>query len=167
MKTQLRKKPAARPFFQYPRKWLLAALLFSQTLLAIDVYQFDTPQQEALYRHLTEELRCLVCQNQNIADSDADLAKDLRQEVAQFVKQGKTQEEIIDYLVQRYGDFVRYSPPVRIDTIVLWTLPFAVLLFGGWGLIRTIKANNQTNAAAIAKTHSQPTSADSPTEPDS
>ena len=167
MRTTFSKKAGIQRVFHQQKKWLLAALLFSQTLLAIDVYQFDTPQQEALYRHLTEELRCLVCQNQNIADSDADLAKDLRQEVAQFVKQGKTQEEIIDYLVQRYGDFVRYSPPVRIDTIVLWTLPFVVLLFGGWGLIRTIKANNRTNDAAITKTHSQSTSADSPTEPDS
>jgi cytochrome c-type biogenesis protein CcmH len=83
----------------------------------------------------------LVCQNQNIADSDAGLAKDLRNEVAKLVKSGQSQSEITDYLTVRYGDFVRYSPPVRIDTILLWVLPFLVLVIAASVLIFTIKRN--------------------------
>lgn len=119
-------------------------MLIVGSAAAIDVREFENPEQEALYQQLTEELRCLVCQNQNLADSDADLAKDLRDEVAELIKQGDERQQIIDYLVQRYGDFVRYSPPVRADTIALWVLPFAVLLLGAIGLTRSIqKARRQ------------------------
>jgi len=150
------------PFQRHGRQparhfWLLAiafsAWLLASTALAIDVHQFDTPEQEALYRQLTEELRCLVCQNQNIADSDADLAKDLRNEVAEFVKQGKSGEEITDYLVQRYGDFVRYNPPLRVDTVVLWTLPFVLLFLGAFVLVRSIRRAGQ---AAVARGAEKP-----------
>jgi cytochrome c-type biogenesis protein CcmH len=153
---------------RWPR--FLALLLFVALLVpaqAIDVHQFDTPEQEALYRQLTEELRCLVCQNQNIADSDADLAKDLRQEVAEFIKQGKSGQEITDYLVQRYGDFVRYNPPVRADTIILWTLPFALLIFGGLALLRAIRRSGKKNsqeALAEAETRPMDTNPDSNTD---
>ncbi len=135
-------KATATPVFSILS--LITALLFSHTTVpAIDVQHFDTPEQEALYRQLTKELRCMVCQNQNIADSDADLAKDLRQEVAKFIRQGKNKDEITEFLVHRYGDFVRYSPPVRIDTIVLWTLPFIVLLASAFALARKIRYANK------------------------
>jgi len=120
-------------------KILLTLLLLANTVLAIDIHEFETEQQRLDYQQLTEELRCLVCQNQNIADSDAGLAKDLRNEVAKMVKQDMSQVEITDYLAERYGDFVRYSPPMRADTIVLWVLPILVLLIAGFVLIRTIK----------------------------
>jgi len=123
------------------KKILLTFILISFNLFAIDIHEFETETQRLDYQQLTEELRCLVCQNQNIADSDAGLAKDLRNEVAKLVKSGQSQGEITDYLTVRYGDFVRYSPPVRIDTILLWVLPFLVLLIAATVLIFTIKRN--------------------------
>jgi cytochrome c-type biogenesis protein CcmH len=123
------------------KKTLLTLLLLANAVFAIDVHEFDNEQQRLDYQQLTEELRCLVCQNQNIADSDAGLAKDLRNEVAKMVKQGQTQEQITDYLVKRYGDFVRYNPPVRADTIILWVMPLLVLLIAIFMVIRTIKKN--------------------------
>lgn len=123
------------------KKTLLTLLILANTVFAIDVHEFANEQQRLDYQQLTEELRCLVCQNQNIADSDAGLAKDLRNEVAKMVKQGQSQEQITDYLVKRYGDFVRYNPPVRADTIVLWLMPLLVLLIAIFMVVRTIKKN--------------------------
>jgi len=127
------------------KKTLLTLLLLANTIFAIDIHQFETEQQRLDYQQLTEELRCLVCQNQNIADSDAGLAKDLRREVAKMVKQGKTQNQITDYMVVRYGDFVRYSPPMRADTIALWVMPLLVLLIAVFMMIRTIKKNSKNS----------------------
>ena len=128
------------------KKTLITILLIANTAFAIDIHEFKTEQQRLDYQQLTEELRCLVCQNQNIADSDAGLAKDLRNEVAKMVQKGMSQTEITDYLVERYGDFVRYNPPMRADTIVLWVMPLLILLIAGFIVIRTIKknANNTT-----------------------
>jgi len=91
---------------------------------------FTDPEQEARYQQLTLELRCLVCQNQNLADSDAPLAQDLRQEIYNMMQAGRTDDEIKQFLIDRYGDFVLYMPPVKSNTLVLWLMP-AVLLFGG------------------------------------
>ena len=123
------------------KKLLLTILLFANTVFAIDIHEFETEQQRLDYQQLTVELRCLVCQNQNIADSDAGLAKDLRNEVAKMVKQDMSQTQITDYLVERYGDFVRYSPPIRFDTIALWVMPLLVLLIAVFIVVRTIKKN--------------------------
>ena len=123
------------------KKLLLIIAFTSFSVCAIDIHQFETEQQRLDYQQLTEELRCLVCQNQNIADSDAGLAKDLRNEVAKFIKQGQNQEQITEYMVERYGDFVRYNPPMRTDTIILWLLPLLVFLIAVLILIRTIKKN--------------------------
>jgi len=79
---------------------------------------------------ISAELRCLVCQNQTIADSHAELAVDLKNQVREMVKQGKTRDDVVDYMVQRYGDFVRYRPPVKPTTYLLWVGPF-LLLAGG------------------------------------
>jgi cytochrome c-type biogenesis protein CcmH len=127
------------------KKTLLTLLLIANTVFAIDIHEFANEQQRLDYQQLTEELRCLVCQNQNIADSDAGLAKDLRNEVAKMVKQDMSQAEITDYLVKRYGDFVRYNPPMRADTIVLWVMPLIVLLIAVFMVIRTIKKNANTS----------------------
>lgn len=91
---------------------------------------FNTPEQQQRYDYLTKELRCLVCQNQNLAESHADLAQDLREEVQKMILAGKSNDEIIDYLVARYGDFVLYDPPVKESTWLLWFAPFVLLLAG-------------------------------------
>ena len=106
-------------------------LLFCPLLQAIEVYEFDNPEQEALYQQLTKELRCLVCQNQNLADSDAGLAKDLKDQVAEFVRAGKNAEAIKQYMIERYGDFVNYDPPMNASTAFLWFSPLLVFLLGG------------------------------------
>ncbi len=90
----------------------------------------EDPALEKVVNEISAELRCLVCQNQTIADSNADLAVDLKNQVRDMVKSGKTQEEIIDYMVQRYGDFVRYRPPVKTSTYLLWVGPFLLLFLG-------------------------------------
>jgi cytochrome c-type biogenesis protein CcmH len=92
----------------------------------------DTAEQQRL-KKLSEELRCLVCQNQTLADSNADLAIDLRRQVESMISAGRSDREIRDYMVQRYGDFVLYRPPMQGNTFALWLGPFAML--GGGALI--------------------------------
>lgn len=94
----------------------------------------EDPVLEAKVQTLAEQLRCLVCQNQNLADSHADLAIDLKNQVRAMLKQGLSEQEVIDFMVQRYGDFVLYKPPVKATTWLLWGGPF-VLLAGGLGLL--------------------------------
>ena len=91
---------------------------------------FASQQQQERFNKLTEELRCLVCQNQNLADSDAPLAHDLRREVHEMVLAGRTNQQIKQFLVTRYGDFVLYSPPVQKNTYLLWLGPLVLLLIG-------------------------------------
>ena len=91
---------------------------------------FDDPVQEQRYRELVEELRCLVCQNQNLADSHADLAQDLREEIHRMIQAGQSNEEIKVFMVARYGDFVLYRPPVKKTTWLLWGSPFLLLILG-------------------------------------
>lgn len=107
---------------------LLAGLLAMPAWAAIDPLQFDNPEQQARYRALIDELRCPTCQNQNIAESNAPLANDLRQRVHLMVTEGDTDNEIRAYMVQRYGDFITYRPPVKPLTWLLWFGPFIALL---------------------------------------
>ena len=107
-----------------------AATLFLMAATAIAQAPKDAAL-EARLKTLSEELRCLVCQNQTLADSTAPLAEDLRREVRELAQQGKTDAEIKQYLVARYGDFVLYKPPVKPTTWILWFGPFAFLLGGG------------------------------------
>jgi cytochrome c-type biogenesis protein CcmH len=111
---------------------LVIALLLPLTgSWAADIpFEFSDPAQEERYKGLLEELRCLVCQNQSLADSNADLAQDLRQEVYRMVLAGDSDERIIDFLVARYGDFVLYRPPIKPRTYLLWFGPVALLLLG-------------------------------------
>ncbi len=95
----------------------------------------EDPVVEQRLNKLAEELRCLVCQNESLAGSRADLANDLRREIRDLIKAGKSDKEIIDYLVQRYGDFVLYRPPVKSTTYLLWGGPFLLLVGGGLALI--------------------------------
>ena len=94
------------------------------------------PVAEKRLLKLSEELRCLVCQNQNIADSNAELAQDLRREIRTMIGAGKSDKEIIDFMVVRYGDFVLYRPPVKGTTLLLWGGPVVLLVFGIFILVR-------------------------------
>ena len=100
---------------------------------------FASQQQQERFNKLTEELRCLVCQNQNLADSDAPLAHDLRREVHEMVLAGRTNEQIKQFLVTRYGDFVLYRPPVQENTYLLWLGPLVLLLAGAWILRSSVR----------------------------
>lgn len=116
-------------------KRLLATLALGLALTgvaraAIDTYEFKDEAERERFRVLTEELRCPKCQNQNIADSNAPIATDLRREIYRMLEAGKSDDEIVDFLVARYGDFVRYKPPVNGRTLLLWYGP-AGLLAGG------------------------------------
>jgi cytochrome c-type biogenesis protein CcmH len=93
---------------------------------------------------LAENLRCLVCQNESLASSHAELAEDLRREVREQMAQGKSDQEIIDYLVARYGDFVLYKPPVKSYTVLLWFGPFALLLIGAGVLVFQLRKRRRT-----------------------
>jgi cytochrome c-type biogenesis protein CcmH len=95
---------------------------------AIPIHTFQSPNQELQYKSLLEILRCPKCQNQNIADSDATIAVDIRAKVYELTLAGKTQSEIIDYMVERYGDFVSYRPPIRSNTFLLWLLPILIFI---------------------------------------
>ena len=99
----------------------------------------EDPALEARLKGMSQELRCLVCQNSTLADSDAPLAEDLRNEIRTQMRAGKSDQEIVDYLVARYGDFVRYRPPVNSNTALLWFGPFLLLLIGGFVLYRALK----------------------------
>lgn len=99
----------------------------------------QNPAVEARLQHLGKELRCLVCQNETITDSTADLAQDLRQEIRELIIQGKTDQEIKDYLVARYGDFVLYRPPVQNNTLLLWFGPALFFLVGLGVLVRYLR----------------------------
>ncbi|MFO1391425.1 MAG: cytochrome c-type biogenesis protein [Agitococcus sp.] len=96
---------------------------------AIEAYDFKSEAEERRFQALTGELRCPKCQNQNLAGSDAPIAKDLKDRTYQLLQEGKTDNEIRQYMVERYGDFISYNPPVRSTTYILWFGPFTLLLF--------------------------------------
>jgi len=122
------------------KKLLLIFLLVSGTAFAGEAKPLaEDPALEARLKAMSQELRCLVCQNQTLADSDAPLAEDLRREIRTQMREGKSDQEVIDYLVARYGDFVRYRPPVNSHTALLWFGPFLLLLIGGFVLYRVLK----------------------------
>ena len=110
---------------------VILIMCFSAVLQAAeDNFQFNDPAQRAAFLRLTEQLRCPMCQNQNIADSDAMIAHDMRRKVYKLLQEGKSEQQVIDYMKARYGDFVSYQPPVTSATIWLWVLPvfFAFLM---------------------------------------
>lgn len=116
------------------RSW---ALLFALALFSLAARADENENQRV--RHLAEKLRCLVCQNQSLADSNAELAEDLRKEVRAQVKAGKTDEQIVGYLVERYGDFVLYEPPFKTATALLWIGPFVLLAVGAATLVAILR----------------------------
>jgi cytochrome c-type biogenesis protein CcmH len=121
--------------------WPASAVQTRQTPQAQDLA--EDPVVEARLVAIAEELRCLVCQNESLASSRADLAQDLRREVRNLIKQGKSDQEVMDFLVSRYGDFVRYRPPVKPTTWLLWGGPFIFGLAGVLGLLMFLRRRVQ------------------------
>ena len=117
----------------------LLVLCFGGALVAREAQPNEDPQIEQRMRALTEQLRCLVCQNETLADSRADLAEDLRKQIREQVKAGKSDKEILAFLTDRYGKFVLYNPPVDSTTYLLWFGPFIVLIAGTGVLYRYLK----------------------------
>lgn len=130
---------------------LLLLLLPLQTFSADKIVKFKTQEQEQRYKKLIQQLRCLVCQNQNIADSNAELAVDLRNIVQEKIRKGESDVQITGYLVQRYGDFVLYKPRIKPSTWLLWFGPFVLLALAIFLLLRKIQRNNQTVSADISE----------------
>lgn len=134
------------------RRWLLLLILVAPlSFAAIDAFEFRRPVDEVRYHALTAELRCPKCQNQNIADSDAPIAKDLRREVYRLINSGASDTEIVDYLVSRYGEFVLYRPKVNAQTWFLWYGPYLVLGLGVVVILAIVfmrKANRRTRPGA-------------------
>lgn len=121
---------------------LISTSLFAQ---AIDPLPFKSHAEEVRFQELTRQLRCLVCQNENLADSNADLARDLRHEVFQLMQSGKSDNEIKQYLVDRYSKFVLYDPPVERSTLLLWFGPLLILLIGAGVVIATVRKRARNN----------------------
>jgi len=127
--------------------WLCAMLIVPVLSHSFEQRDFPTPEQESLFRELAAELRCLVCQNQNIADSNAELAQDLRREISQMILDGDNKNQIIEFMVARYGEFVLYKPRLNATTIALWVGPLAFFLLGVWGLTRIVRSGARESTA--------------------
>lgn len=115
---------------------------------AIDVYEFESVEQEKAFQDLTATLRCPKCQNNTIADSNAELAKDMRQKAFDMIKEGKSEQDVIDYMIARYGNFVTYDPPLMLSTIVLWAGPLLFVLVGFTVLVMRSRKKGETQATA-------------------
>ena len=133
---------------------LFAAVLLTVSASAIaaglEAFDFSGNVDEDRYKHLIVELRCLVCQNQSLADSDAGLAHDLRREVWELMDQGQSDAQIAEFLVTRYGDFVLYNPPVKPSTYILWYGPFVLLAIGLLMLVRVLKRRSKQTESGFS-----------------
>lgn len=105
--------------------------------------QLESPALQSRYERLTKELRCLVCQNESVADSNAFLARDLRRQVQEMLVAGKSDPEILDFMTARYGEFVRYNPPLEPKTALLWGAPFILLVIGIVAIYRIMRRRTQ------------------------
>jgi cytochrome c-type biogenesis protein CcmH len=133
---------------------IIIGLWVAPTQAAIEAYQFDSAEMEADYNQLIDELRCLVCQNQNLSGSDADLARDLRRQTYQMLQQGKSPQQVVDFMVARYGDFVLYRPQFKSNTYLLWLGPFLLLVLVLYLVVRRLRAADkpvEVDAGAMAE----------------
>ena len=126
----------------------LLALATSAAAIVFEQREFANAEQLERYKTLNAELRCLVCQNQNIADSDAELAADLRREVYRMITEGKSDETILEFMVTRYGDFVLYRPPLKAKTVLLWSAPFVLGIGGILLLLLQLRRRHADRATA-------------------
>ena len=156
--TKDKKAGGGRPLNPRRRIGLFGAAIYMISALAaaqvFEQREFQSPEHERRYQDLVSELRCLVCQNQNLADSNAALATDLRDIVYDMIQDGKGDDEILEFMVDRYGDFVLYRPPLVAKTAALWAGPFLLLTIGLWFLFRQIRrrAAVTTDAAQFSDT---------------
>jgi cytochrome c-type biogenesis protein CcmH len=126
---------------------LLAALCIAARLpvaAALDIHgQIEDPALQARFESITKELRCLVCQNESIADSNVELASDLRRQVREMLVAGKTDDDIFNFMTDRYGEFVRFSPPVERKTLLIWGAPFIALIVGAVIIFRVVRRRSR------------------------
>jgi cytochrome c-type biogenesis protein CcmH len=122
---------------------VLSADVFAQTQ---DIYQFESLQKRVQFDGLLQQLRCLVCQNQNLAESDADLAKDLRAQVYEMIQSDRSDHQIRGFLLQRYGDFILFKPRMDKHTLLLWAFPFVTLILALFILYFLIWSRNNRRA---------------------
>lgn len=137
---------------------LFAVLILVSLPLAASVFEpreFSSEAAQARYQGMIAELRCLVCQNQTIAESNAPLAQDLRREVFQMIEAGRSDADIIDFMVQRYGDFVLYRPPLNAVTLALWAGPAVLALLGFAFLLRVLARRRREERDAAAPLSAQ------------
>jgi cytochrome c-type biogenesis protein CcmH len=132
--------------------WLALGLLLlvGSVSAAVDTFEFSSEQERDRFYAIGAELRCPKCQNQNIADSDAPIASDLRKEVYRLLDEGQSDEEIVDYMVARYGEFVRYKPALNRETLVLWFGPLFFLLAGVLAIVLMVRRRQKVAASAPA-----------------
>ncbi len=129
---------------------LISGLVFSfQAQARFETHDFATPQMEKDYGVLVQELRCLVCQNQNLADSNAELAQDMRLLVYKKLSEGLSKEEIVDFMVVRYGDFVMYRPPVKKSTFLLWFGPLIFFVVAGFIVFKQLRKQKKESDLVI------------------
>jgi cytochrome c-type biogenesis protein CcmH len=114
-------------------------LFFSLSVFLSLVFSQENSDLDKRVMTLANELRCMVCQNQTLADSNAELAVDMRNRIREELQAGRSEEEVVDLLVSRYGDFVLYRPPLKATTVLLWTGPFLLLVLGAWILVRRVR----------------------------
>ena len=133
---------------------IILSLLVSMSMLeaAVEVKQFQKPEHEHRYKNLINEFRCVVCQNQNIADSNAALAQDLRKQVYKMINSGKSDDEIMEFMVARYGDFVLYRPQFNSMTFLLWVGPFIIFIIGLYFLISFIRQRKKIIVTELSNT---------------
>jgi len=132
-------------FYKIILTLLVAAIMPATNAVKIEFRSFETPEQEKVYLQLIAELRCVKCQNQNLAESNAELAKDMRDKTYELISNGGSREDVVKYMTDRYGDFVLYRPPFKISTLLLWIGPPVFLLLSLLLLFRLIR--NQKNEA--------------------
>jgi len=131
--------------------WLILSLFWSAAgAYTLEQFEFENERQETDFRILLEELRCVVCQNETLAGSQADVAQIMREEVYRLVKSGSSQAEVKDHLVNRYGDFVLYNPPLKPSTYPLWFGPFILFGVGGFFLVRALLRKKQARESDLS-----------------
>lgn len=137
--------------------FILSLLFLSQTALAATLaeFKFDNPKQGEEFRSLIEQMRCLVCQNESLAGSNADLAEDLRQEIYEMMQAGKSKDEVVKFMVARYGDFVLYDPPVKPSTYPIWFGPLLIFLIGAFVLYRNLKKKSRSQESELSEAERQ------------